>query len=115
MAADVIAEQLGTQDVLADRQHSLAALGVREHAAAEIAGEYEDQRVVVEAVAHEHMGAELERRDRGHAVVAAELHRADAPLVAGGLAEKRLQKQREYQSQDRHDPGLDATVEDKVA
>ena len=113
--ADVVAQDLGAQRVLADREQNLAPGRVDQHPAAEIADQHQDQHVVEEREAEEDVAAELEGRDPGHAVVAAELDAADPPLIARRLAEERFQQQRQHQGQDRHDPHLDARVEDEVA
>jgi hypothetical protein len=73
-----------------------------------------DEDVVVEVGAEEDKVPDLEGRDGGHAVVAAELDRADPPLIARRLAEKGLEQQREHEGEDRHNPALHPGIEDKV-
>ena len=63
---------------------------------AEVADEREPKHEVVERNSQMNTrSADLEGGDAGHAVVAAELHVADAPLVARRLAEEGLEQQRE--------------------
>ena len=116
--ADVVAQQLGAELVLAHGHDDAAEGGEEEELAGEVGGgeggDGDDEDLLGVERAHRVAG-EVERRGGGDAVEAAQGGRADGPLVAGGAVGELEQDQGEGEGDDAEIDVADPAVEHEVA